>query len=75
VLDWRKQQTTRAMVLMTIKDVLNELPRAYTKERYEQKCDSVFGHSSRLTWGRGRAFIGRPRLRRDANILHHFCFR
>ena len=41
VLDWRKQQTTRAMVLVTIKDELNELPRAYSKELYEQKCDAV----------------------------------
>ena len=44
VLDWRKQQTTRAMVLTTIKDVLDQLPRAYTKELYEQKCDTVYQH-------------------------------
>ena len=44
VLDWRKQQTTRAMVLTTIKDVLDDLPRAYTKELYEQKCDTVYQH-------------------------------
>src|ERR1019366_8524428 len=42
VLDWRKQQTTRAMVLVTIQDILNELPRAYTKELYDQKCDVVY---------------------------------
>lgn len=34
VLDWRKQQTTRAMVPTTIKDELDKLPRAYTKELY-----------------------------------------
>jgi len=44
VLDWRKQQTTRAMVFTTIKDILDELPRAYTKELYEQKCDVVYQH-------------------------------
>lgn len=44
VLDWRKQQTTRAMVLTTIKDVLDELPRAYTKDLCEQKCDIVYQH-------------------------------
>jgi type I restriction enzyme R subunit len=32
------------MVLTTIKDVLDELPRAYTKELYEQKCDTVYQH-------------------------------
>lgn len=44
VLDWRKQQTTRAIVLTTIKDILDELPRAYSKELYEQKCDTVYQH-------------------------------
>src|SRR6266478_829590 len=44
VLDWRKQQTTRAMVLMTIQEILDELPRAYTKELYERKCDVVYQH-------------------------------
>ena len=56
VLDWRKQQTTRAMVLTTIKDALDDLPRAYDKPLYEQKCDVVYqhfyesypGHGSRL---------------------------
>ena len=37
VLDWRKQQTTRAMVLVTIQDILNELPGVYSKELYERK--------------------------------------
>jgi type I restriction enzyme R subunit len=44
VLDWRKQQTTRAMVLMTIQEILDELPRTYTKELYEQKCSTVYEH-------------------------------
>jgi len=43
-LDWRKQQTTRAMVLTTIKDVLDELPRAYTRDLFGQKCDTVYRH-------------------------------
>ena len=34
VLDWRKQQTTRAMVYVTIQDILNDLPRAYSKALY-----------------------------------------
>ena len=44
VLDWRKQQTTRAMVFVTIKDVLNELPRTFSQELYDQKCDRVYQH-------------------------------
>ena len=55
VLDWRKQQTTRAMVLTTIKDVLDELPRAYTKELYEQKCDTVYQHFYEAYLGQGRS--------------------
>lgn len=44
VLDWRKQQTTRAMVFTTIGDILDQLPRAYTKDLYEQKCETVYQH-------------------------------
>ena len=55
VLDWRKQQTTRAMVLTTIKDVLDQLPRAYTKELYEQKCDTVYQHFYDAYAGQGKA--------------------
>jgi type I restriction enzyme, R subunit len=58
VLDWRKQQTTRAMVLVTIKDVLNELPRAYTKDLYEQKCDTVYQHFYEAYLGQGKSLYG-----------------
>ena len=54
VLDWRKQQTTRAMVFTTIKDILDELPRAYTKELYEQKCDTVYQHFYEAYMGQGK---------------------
>ncbi|MGH9440406.1 MAG: type I restriction enzyme endonuclease domain-containing protein, partial [Terriglobia bacterium] len=55
VLDWRKQQTTRAGVLTTIKEVLDELPRAYTTELYEQKCDSVYQHFYDAYAGQGKS--------------------
>ncbi len=55
VLDWRKQQTTRAMVLTTIKDVLDQLPRAYTKDLYEQKCDMVYQHCYDAYMGQGKS--------------------
>jgi type I restriction enzyme R subunit len=44
VLDWKKRQTTRAAVLVTIETVLDQPPRVYTPELYEQKCQSVYQH-------------------------------
>ena len=55
MLDWRKQQTTRAMVFTTIKDILDQLPRAYTKELYEQKCDAVYQHFYESYMGQGKS--------------------
>jgi type I restriction enzyme R subunit len=55
VLDWRKQQTTRAMVFTTIKDILDQLPRAYSKEVYEQKCDAVYQHFYEAYVGQGKS--------------------
>ncbi len=37
LLDWRKKQRTRADVYTTVKSILDELPRAYTPELYQQK--------------------------------------
>ena len=58
VLDWRKQQATRAIVLTTIKDVLDELPRAYSKDLYEQKCDVVYQHFYEAYSGQGKSLYG-----------------
>ena len=55
VLDWRKQQTTRAMVFMTIWDILDRLPRVYTKELYDQKCDVVYQHFYESYMGHGKS--------------------
>jgi hypothetical protein len=55
VLDWRKQQTTRAMVVVTIQDILNELPRVYTKVLYDQKCDKVYQHFYESYMGQGKS--------------------
>ena len=44
LLDRRKKQQSRAAVYTTVKNVLDELPRAYTPELYQQKCDSVYQH-------------------------------
>jgi type I restriction enzyme R subunit len=55
VLDWRKRQTTRAMVRYTIETVLDQLPRAYSKEMYEQKCDTVYQHFYETYSGQGKS--------------------
>jgi type I restriction enzyme R subunit len=44
VLDWKKGQTTRAAVRFTVETVLDHLPRTYTPQVYEQKCDVVYQH-------------------------------
>jgi type I restriction enzyme R subunit len=44
VLDWRKKMQSRAMVRLSIEDMLDKLPRAYTPELYQQKCDIVYQH-------------------------------
>lgn len=55
VLDWRKKQRTRADVYTTVKTVLDELPRAYTPELYQQKCDTVYQHVYDSYPGEGRS--------------------
>jgi type I restriction enzyme, R subunit len=44
VLDWKKRQSTRAAVRLTIETALDELPRTYTPEVYKQKCEVVYQH-------------------------------
>jgi type I restriction enzyme R subunit len=44
VLDWRKQQKTRASVRVAIFDALEQLPNAYDQVLYSQKCERVYQH-------------------------------
>jgi type I restriction enzyme R subunit len=44
VLDWRKQQATRAAVRVAVMETLDRLPDAFTRELYAQKCDAVYQH-------------------------------
>ena len=56
VLDWRKQQTTRAGVRYVIETVLeDELPRVFTKDLYQQKCDAVYQHVYDSYYGSGKS--------------------
>lgn len=44
VLDWRKKLRTRADVYSTVRTVLDDLPRNFTPELYQQKCETVYQH-------------------------------
>ncbi|MDQ3633771.1 MAG: type I restriction endonuclease subunit R [Acidobacteriota bacterium] len=44
VLDWRKKQPTRAGVMVTIEEILDLLPEAYSKTIYEDKCKKAYEH-------------------------------
>ena len=44
VLDWRQRQQTRAAVLTTVQDVLDHLPRAYSTEMNNEKCQREYQH-------------------------------
>jgi len=45
VLNWRAKAASRAQLKLAIEDALDlGLPRAYTPELYQQKCNSIFEH-------------------------------
>lgn len=44
VLDWRTRQTTKARVLVTIEDVLQDLPDTYDDDLWSQVTNTVFMH-------------------------------
>ena len=44
VLDWRKNQQTRAAVRLTIEEKLDQLPEAYDLRLFREKCDVVYQH-------------------------------
>ena len=55
MLDWRKKQETRAGVQLAVHEILNGLPRAYTKELYGKKCDRVYQHIYDSYYGEGQS--------------------
>jgi gamma-glutamylcyclotransferase (GGCT)/AIG2-like uncharacterized protein YtfP len=68
VLDWKKRQATRAAVRYTIETVLDELPRTYTPELYQTKCNVVYQHVFDSYTGQGEAIP--PKLKSDASAEH-----
>ncbi|WP_165248042.1 type I restriction endonuclease subunit R [Paludisphaera soli] len=55
VLDWRNKLRTRADVYSTVKMVLDDLPRIYSVELYQAKCDSVYRHIFESYQGEGQS--------------------
>ena len=53
VLEWRSRQETRAGVLVTIKNVLDQLPEKYSTEDYDAKCEAVYQHVYDSYYGAG----------------------
>jgi type I restriction enzyme R subunit len=45
VLDWRKRQTSRAKVRLTVEQMLaDRLPEKYTRQIFAEKCNAVYQH-------------------------------
>lgn len=52
-LDWRKKQATRAAVRLAIEEKLDELPKRFTTEIYQAKCEAVYHHVYESYYGAG----------------------
>jgi type I restriction enzyme R subunit len=59
VLDWRKEQNTRAAVRVAVEEVLDRLPDKFTRPLYAQKCDAVYQHVFDSYWDNGRSVYDR----------------
>jgi type I restriction enzyme R subunit len=59
VLDWRKEQSTRAAVRVAVEETLDRLPDAFSRELYAQKCDAVYQHVFDSYWDDGHSVYDR----------------
>jgi type I restriction enzyme R subunit len=59
VLDWRKQQGTRAAVRVAVEETLDRLPEPFTRQLYAQKCDAVYQHVFDSYWDDGHTVYDR----------------
>ena len=59
VLDWRKEQATRAAVRVAVAETLDRLPERFTRQLYAQKCDVVYQHVFDSYWDDGRSVYDR----------------
>jgi type I restriction enzyme R subunit len=59
VLDWRKEQATRAAVRVAVEETLDRLPEKFTRQIYAQKCDVVYQHVFDSYWDDGHSVYDR----------------
>lgn len=59
VIDWRKEQRSRAAVRLTAEETLDRLPEKYTRHIYKQKCDAVYEHVFDSYWDNGHSVYDR----------------
>ena len=59
MLDWRKEQQTRAAVQVAIRDTLDGLPPGYDAGLYGEKCEAVYLHVFDSYWDDGRSVYTR----------------
>jgi len=59
VLDWRKEQNTRAAVRVAVEETLDRLPEKFTRQLYVQKCDIVYQHVFDCYWDNGHSVYDR----------------
>ncbi len=55
VYEWRKRQQSRAAVRLWIEHALDALPRAYTPEIFEKKCERTYEHVFSSYFGDGKS--------------------
>jgi type I restriction enzyme R subunit len=60
VLDWRKEQQSRAAVRLAVETKLDELPDKFEADLYRQKCEAVYGHIFDSYWDDGRSIYDGP---------------
>ena len=59
VLNWQQKSSARAKLKLQIQEALDiGLPRAYTPELYQQKCEAVFAHIEKAYPERDRSVYG-----------------
>jgi len=61
VLNWQQKAAARAQLKLVIQDALDiGLPRAYTPELYQLKCEAVFAHIEKAYPERNRSIYAGP---------------
>ncbi len=59
VIDWRKEQQSRAAVRLAVEETLDRLPEKFTRPLYAQKCDAVYQHVFDSYWDDGHSVYDR----------------